>query len=257
MNRVLIILLFLLGISNSIIFAQSGKTPESFDVTSLGQAIFIYKTMNQGRLPTNWNELGQIYNLKALDNNLLGRESYPLEDHYQFITQPMFLTDMGWSDLNGSQILLIRTVPLESKDAVGTGIQRQRRYVIYQRQNGEIGAISIPEQIVQTMLQKAGITITPKAGLPAVEDDEKIIPVPPRHLIPNPSLPQLQALNAANQQAPATPSPSEVKSQPVPLASVPAEPADESRIPLWIYGVIILSLGCIGGIWFFFLREKK
>jgi hypothetical protein len=40
--------------------------------------------------------------------------------------------------------------------------------------------------------------------------------------------------------------------------TIPSSPIESNTsISIWIYIIILLSLGCIGGIWFLFLREKK
>lgn len=158
---ILLSLAILLGLPA---FAAGPETPEHHEISVMRSVIMAYGMM-KGQLPTSWTQIGGFYNLHGVDANLKGRQSYPIEDHYQFITQPMSLPDA-----EGSQVLLLRTLPLAHHDE---GDKPPRfRYLVYQRNDGKIIFTSLTEQEVQSMLHKSGVTITRKAGLPAVEDDE-------------------------------------------------------------------------------------
>jgi len=69
------------------------------------------------------------------------------------------------------------------------------------------------------------------------------------------------ASSQAETPPPATPMTSAAPASSAPVAAPSPTVAETSTgasgIPLWIYGVILLSIGCIVGIGFLFLREKK
>jgi len=146
----------------------SSSAPESAAVTALRALIEWHPKVRNGQPLTSWDQAKKIYNVEALNRSLAGLPVYPLEDHYQFITQPLPLRGE-----EGSQVLLIRTVPLEKNDP-DSRKSRQYRYLVYRNSEGKILSIRMPEETVQEMLKKAGVTITPKPGLPATETEDRI-----------------------------------------------------------------------------------
>lgn len=163
--------LFFLGIASLVVLVSSaaGVTPENIAVGNLASLMAVYPENHNGLQLTGWDQVKAFYNLDAINRSLVGRQSYPIEDHYQFMNQELPL--LG---LPGSQILLIRTVPLRKPYELYATKDRQWRYLVYRRSDGEILSSSMSEDAVEKTLQKAGVTITPKAGLPAVETDERV-----------------------------------------------------------------------------------
>ena len=146
--------------------ATTIDTPESAALGNLASVMGMYGLMHEHRLPTTWDQIKEIYDIEYFNQRLIGRQSYPLQDHYQFITQPLPLikNDEG-------QVLLIRTVPLGDRKQDPSKPPQLRRYLIYMQKTGDIVSIGMSEEDVQAMLKKASVTITPKPGLPEVEYD--------------------------------------------------------------------------------------
>lgn len=237
-------------------FASSLMTPENAEVGGIARAMRMYQTLNQGQLPTNWAQLRQVYNLDVVNSHLVGRQSYPIEDHYQFITQPLLLS----YPVDG-RVLMIRTVPLENLSEPDK-TQRQRwRYLIYQNKKGDILSKRIAEKEVQNMLNSAGMKIIPKAGLPAVETDERIPgteptpqpnPADAAFLTQHPELdPSKKASSPASSIRPlASPSPT---LQPL-LAKHPA-PKNEAPLSMaWLYSLAAIILA---GLCFIIYRSRS
>jgi len=173
-----------------IVFADTLITPERASVGGIIGCIRMYRWQNNNQMPISWNQLKQTEGIAEkidhLNKSLIGLQSYPIEDHYQFVTSAMTFEDHGV--IQGSQVLLIRTVPLAEPDQVGgndTG--KQYRYLIYQDKEGRINDTRISENDVQSMLKKSGVTITPKAGLPAVETEQRQGPDTTHTRQPNPA----------------------------------------------------------------------
>jgi len=144
------------------------STPEVTAIDAVSVIVGLYAKEHNGQLPVSWDQLRNDIDLEKLNQSLVGWAAHPIEDHYAFINQPLSLPDS-----EGSQVLLIRTVPLE-RGTVEEGNRQQWRYLIVRRGDGRTVSVKLPEERVQTMLQKAGITITPKAGLPAIESAERL-----------------------------------------------------------------------------------
>ncbi len=68
--------------------ASVTKTPEMAAIDSL-TTIFEIHEERYGKLPHDWSELSQTMDLQKLNRDLRYRQSYPIQDHYQFITQQM------------------------------------------------------------------------------------------------------------------------------------------------------------------------
>lgn len=169
--------LFILSMAGWLSFASADSlvTPENGAVGGIARAIAIYQTLNNGQTPTSWEQLSRVYSLDKVNENLIGRQSYPIQDRYQFITQPMSFRGHGEVTSEGSQVILIRTVPLEKVVGKDISQKRQWRYLVVRSKSGEISSVSLPEADVQAMLRASGVIITPKPSLPAVETDELVV----------------------------------------------------------------------------------
>jgi hypothetical protein len=155
----------LFGLSAAASLASSWKTAESSRVSALGTAFGAYKVVNKGSLPQNWDDLSRFCHIDAMNQGLRRAGLPPLQDRYEFVAQDLpYIFDSDSAYEKGSRVLLIRTVPMAEE-----GSERQYRYLIYQRANGEIQSGILTEERVQQMLKQANMTITPKPGLPAVE----------------------------------------------------------------------------------------
>lgn len=156
------------------------STPEVTALDAVSVVVELYAKEHNGQPPASWDQLRNDIDLEKLNQSIVGWAAHPIEDHYAFINQPLSLPDS-----EGSQVLLIRTVPLE-RGTVKKDTQQQWRYLIVRRKDGRTVSVKLPEARVQTMLQKAGITITPKAGLPAIESAEQLSGAVPQSQ-PNPA----------------------------------------------------------------------
>ncbi len=150
-------------------FASSFATSEKVEVDNIASVLNIYKVTHNNQFPSKWEQVSEIYDIAKVNKNLNYPQSYPIEDHYQFVAQPMFLPGA-----EGSRVLLIRAVPLQASSEIDENTDKQWRYVIYSDSKGNVLTTRLSENDVQAMFKKAGVTITPKAGLPTVESDEKI-----------------------------------------------------------------------------------
>jgi len=233
--------------------ASSLMTPENAVMGGIARAMRMYQIVNQGRLPSNWAQLRQVYNLDEVNRVLEGRQSYPIEDHYQFITQPLSLP----YPVDG-RVLMIRTVPLENLLEPDPAKRQQWRYLIYQNKKGDILSTRISEKDVQNMINSAGVRITPKAGLPAVETDERI---PGTELTPQPNPadapflaqhPELDPSRKAPFLAPsfsATPLPSSTpQHSPAKTEQLVVKEGPSLRLG-WLYIFVVVVLAGVGCIW--------
>lgn len=160
-------------------------TPELMTINALSLAFEGYKERN-GKFPASWEELSRTVNLEKLNRNLRYRQSYPIQDHYEFVDKAMPFPNEEGILGEGSQVLLIRTVPLENLSEPDLSKRQQWRYLIVRLKNGETISTRLSEKAVQAMLKRAGVVITPKPGLPAVETDD-IIPEREPKPQPNPN----------------------------------------------------------------------
>ncbi len=200
--------------------------------------------------------------LERLNQSLVGRQSYPIQDHYQFIAQPMSIEDE-----EGSRVLMIRTVPLENLSESDEAKRQQWRYLIYKNSTGDILTARLSEEKVQAMLKSAGVTITPKPGLPAVETDERI---PEREPKPQPNPNDAEFLKQHPELDPErtgkrmpegvpppsfTPSPEPPKSQPSAPVTMTQAPAVEAG-PNWFLILVVLLVAIGAGVVLFRFFSK-
>lgn len=230
------------------------STPEVTAIDAVSVVIGLYAKEHNGQLPVSWDQLRNDVDLEKLNQSVVGWAAHPIEDHYAFINQPLSLPDS-----EGSRVLLIRTVPLEL-GTVEKDNHRQWRYLIVRRQDGRMVSVKLPEASVQTMLQKAGITIAPKAGLPAVESAEPLSGAVPQSQ-PNPA-----DAEYLRQHPELDPTGARVVSAPFPPPSATARPIERS-IPtptsqaqhypslFPILSVILIGM-MVAGITHLFLRRK-
>jgi hypothetical protein len=257
---ILILLVIICGTTEAAL--ADGESVEAGKLIGLSRAISIYKTMNHGLLPNNWSDIGPYYHLESVNYDLVGTSGYPLEDHYQFIAQPMVLPDMGLSNLDGSQVLLIRTVPLASKADMDSANPQEWRYVIFQGKDGRISSATLSEKDIQLMLKTAGLTITRKAGLPAVEQYERISPPvrsPKQSLDESSKHPEFRSGVSTAGTAPSSNQSS--SSQPTsPVAALPTavpqvSPGNDAGIPWRLYGIVAFILAVLLGVAYFLSRR--
>jgi hypothetical protein len=173
----IIVMACLLNINVQLVKASSLVTPERHAINVTGQLMAMYKTLHDGILPQNWEDLSSLYDLASLNKSIELRGTAPIQDRYQFITQ-----NLPYIDEPDSRVLLIRTVPLSERKSS----PRKWRYLIYQHPDGEILSTRLPENRVQEMLQNANITIIPKAHLPSVEYEDYLPGKEPKPT-PNPN----------------------------------------------------------------------
>lgn len=254
MKQAILSLLFVACVFSHLGHATSLMTPENVTMSGIAQAMRVYQTLHQGQLPTNWTQIREVYDVDQANKNLAGRQSYPIEDHYQFVAQPLQTLD------GNAQVLLIRTVPLQRLEdqTHQENNSAQWRYMVTRSKNGVISSTRLPESTVQAMLQKSGVTITPKAGLPKLETDERIPGTEPTPQ-PNPAdaaflaqHPELDPSRKASSPTPsfsATPLPS-LTPQPSPAKPArPMEKEEPSSNLGWFYALGAAVLAGIGYIW--------
>lgn len=154
-----------------IIFAPVVKadtvSAERVQIEQIGSAFRIFSKENLGEVPRSWSDISKYYDLEFGNRTLVGRQSYPIQDHYEFISNPALVLE------DGSRVLFLRTIPLRRSAEPGGAIERQWRYLICQRKDGKILSLRIPENAIQTMLRNSGVSIVPKSGLPPIESDER------------------------------------------------------------------------------------
>ena len=200
---------------------------ESIKVLNLGLFIEAYSQNHNGNLPSSWNELDTFASLTAFGNP-------PIQDRYALV--PNTPTS---NDLEGAQVLAIGNAA--STDAIEEG---RGRFIIYRTKNGEYLHGWYSEEKVQKIIAETHIvvpspTVTPSSNSTSLNSTNGDTPE-------NEITPIQSASHAPISSAPAIPTPQ---------AQLSTETS--TSMPLWVYGIIALSLGCIGGIWFLFLREKK
>ncbi len=144
--------------------ASSIVSNERASLDSMSSAMKAYARTTNAEQITNWTQLQKIFNLAASNHNIQATRGagYTLENHYDFITQPLPLPKY-----EGSQILLVRTVPLQ--DAEGGALFR---YLIVRTKDGYVSVIQLHEDKVKEMFENAGVSLpVPKPGLAAVETE--------------------------------------------------------------------------------------
>lgn len=217
-------------------FAQATTivSPERASLGQLATAIKVYLILHNGQRVTSWAEVREIYDLDAANNNLRGKPAYPLEEHYEFISQ-----QVPFPGYEGSNVVMIRTVPLQRAEG-----QPKWRYLVGRTKDGDLTATRLSEEEVQAMFQQAGVPLPmPKTGLAAVEIE---------------AMPKLGEPPPTDQPAQPSTTPTKHAVAPEPMLSGPATPAPTtvavaktpSRWP-WIgVGMLVLIVG-----WFVWKRR--
>lgn len=235
--RNLLLILICCGITMHDAFAGARQTPEAVVVSHITNAISAY-SKGYGRMPSTWEELGQIIILETENKAMSGTYGYRIQDRYQFIAQPMAVP--ADEDLNylGTQVLLIRTVPLKNTRD-DTGKTSLQRYLVYQNKAGNILSMNMPEEKVQAMLAKSGVRLISPQGAPATESDE----VAPR--------PEKGASEPDQSDLPGKPKAPSTIPSPVPRSPVvqtPAAVSDHSAsVWPWVVGAI-LAIVLVGAL---------
>jgi hypothetical protein len=256
--------------------AKAAGIPETVKLYAVGKMMEDYAFSNQGRMPTSWAQLYEGRNPASMNKMLVGDGVCSFRDRYHFVTQPMPFRGSSAGVPEGSQVLLIRSVPLVKGPQAIQGRQNQRRYLIYGTPNGRAEWTSVSEEEVQSMLTSAGVTLTPKLGLPAVETEERVSqratqtanPADVEFLKLHPELDPLRKATIStvpSHEGPVAEPNSEVPSNANPAAQSPSAPlavpvpaADEGGVSLWLIGgPLVLGLGV--GVWLvrFAKRSRK
>lgn len=220
--------------------AEEGRTKEGQMIFGIGQAMDVYKLVHEGRLPKNWHEISEITNLGEKNEGMIRRYGYKLEDRYEFITQPMPV----YGEL-GTQVLMIRTLPLKDRKPMLDGSYQLYRYIVYQYPSGNISGSWIPEEIVQKTLKTAGVIVTPKSGLPEFEYDKHPLDyVPPADGIDrlDPVVPP-KASSASPSESPPSPVSPLKPTLPAQIVFTVTAPASRSWI-IWLLAVITALVVC-------------
>ena len=252
MKKIILVLLFGACVFPNRVSATVLSTPEHATIGGIGLMVSIYQQEHDGQLPTTWAQLGEYLNLEKTNRELASRQSSVpqptfIQDRYQFITQPL------WAISEESRVLIMRTVPLahlENLKKKQIPIEKQWRYVVLQNKEGNIRGTRLPEKEIQEMLKKAGMTITPKPGLPAVETNERM---PGAELNPQPN-----PVDAAYLAQHSKLDPARIAFSPTP-ATTPAKteqlvPKEAPPSTAWPY---ILAVVLVGGLVFIIYRRRK
>lgn len=140
--------------------ADTIVSSEKIALYQMATAIKVYPILHNGQQVTTWAQVSEVYNLAAANKTLRGKPAHPLEDHYEFVAQPV-----PFPRYAGSAVVLVRTVPLQRAEG-----QPKFRYLIGRTKDDELNATRLPEEEVQAMFQQANVPLpTPKPGLPEVE----------------------------------------------------------------------------------------
>jgi len=208
---------------------------ESTTVRNLGLFVQSYAQNHNGSLPASWSQLDAFTPLSAFGNP-------PIQERYALVTGASPSDELG-----GAQVLIIGDGP--SSDAVE---KDAGRFIVYRTKNGEYLHGWYPEEKAQKIITQMHVAVPPPSVTPP--------PSTPQPLPPVTTSNQLQETNVAPPQTTfpdATPSaPTVPPPTPKPIAEI--TPASDTGIPVWLYGIVVLSIAIIaGGYWYFFLRPKK
>jgi hypothetical protein len=215
-----------------------GTTFVSPERTALGQlatAIKVYPLLHNGQRVTTWAQVREVFDLDAANKSLIGKPSYPLEAHYEFVNQKVAVP--GYE---GSEVIMVRTVPLQRAEG-----EAKWRYLVGQSKDGSMTATRMPEEEVRAMFQQAAVPLpAPRPGLPPVE-----LEVMPKLDEPPPNA------SAAVDATPTPAAPAPATSVPTATPSVPPQPATsvaqtpdatvERKSPVWPWLVGIAALSVI------------
>lgn len=186
MNKTLLGLLWFLSMD---VMASILVTADSQTAQNVAMLMMSYREAHGGQLPTTWNQINELIDSDTLNKGMVMRYGYKIEDRYVFVTQPMSLDEQA-----GTQVLLIRTIPLQDRKPMLDGKYQRYRYLVYMFPDGSISCGWFTEKSVQKMLNKAGVTITPKPGLPEFEYDQRPLDyVPPAEGTTKPWVPPAKA----------------------------------------------------------------
>ena len=137
---------------NGDVIARTSATPESIIIQNVASDMRSFQE-TKGHYPTNWMEFEQVFSLDKINEEYLKTTPvYPLQRHYVFVTDkiPMLGNQEG-------EVFLIRAEPSPNpikENAIG-------RYIISKNEEG-LKFHWYPEEKVQQMLAKAGVTELPK-----------------------------------------------------------------------------------------------
>jgi len=129
----------------------AGKwTSEQAAMNNIVSAMRLFVDINHGAFPTNWFEVNSVIDLNQLNEQVLAKSSvFPLQEHYSFVFQEIpFLN-------SDEKVFLIRTSPVENSEKI------LGRHLIALNEGG-LSYRWLPEEKVQQMLAKAGVTELPK-----------------------------------------------------------------------------------------------
>lgn len=218
------------------------------------RAIQLYLLNNGGRMPERWEHIKKSYSSEYVNrqlNQFTAFQSYSLEDHYQFVTQLMPYIEGGHVE-DGSQVLLIRTVPLEGGAQLNPEIKNQKRwrYIIYKDSNGNILSSRASESDVKIMLDKSGVRLNRIPGLPEVETESLLPDKEKTHFVNS----EEQEFLLQNPQFDPSRNSSEVRSIAKERSVDDTSPTDKSYLHIF---VIILLCVAIIAIWWFWPKKAK
>ncbi len=240
MKTALLLILALLQLTTLEIDADEGRTKEGRMVFEVAQVMRTYQLLHSGHLPITWIQISECYELDSQDQEMLRRYGYKLKDRYEFITQPMPVYGEP-----GTQVLMIRTLPLKDRKPMLDGSYQLYRYIVYQYPSGNISGSWIPEEIVQKTLKTAGVIVTPKSGLPEFEYDKHPLDyVPPADGIDrlDPVVPP-KASSASPSESPPSPVSPLKPTLPAQIVFTVTAPASRSWI-IWLLAVITALVVC-------------
>jgi hypothetical protein len=212
---------------------------------------------HNGQMPVSWDELNAYVPLADLGTPSI-QERYTLASNAPIS-----------EELDGGQVLAIGRIPFSDDIEQGIG-----RFLILRTKEGEYRAAWRLEDKVQKIIAETHLVVpsqtVPQPAKPSYPPHEPMTREQYETLKRSDALPlhqEIPIIDSSN-SVPSNPTPVSSDELPpvatspkstLPAVSAPSQiqPISDTGIPSWIYGIILLSMGCIAGVWFFFLREKR
>ena len=200
---------------------------ENSKVRQLGILVEVYAQNHNGSLPTSWSQLDAFTSLNAFGNP-------PIQDRYALITGAFPSEELG-----GAQVLIIGDGPSSDNVEKGAG-----RFIVYRTKSGEYLHGWYSEPKVQKIIAQTHIVVPPLPITPPTSNPQLQPPVTSNN--------QVQENNTSPQQPAFPDTVSSTSTAPTPPSKPTAEvmPTIGANTPLWIYVVIVLSVGLIGTVWY-------
>ena len=222
-------------LAGQFVHADTVVSPEGAALSQLATAMKVYSILHNGQQARTWTQVSNVFDLNATNKNLRSKPSYPIEDHYEFLSQTVPIPGN-----EGSEVVMIRTVPLQRAEG-----QPKWRYLVGRSKEGDLSATRLPEETVQSMFRQAGVPLpSAKARLPEVELE--FMPHLNEPIESTPSDRKSADVKHSPSAFPSSAGHTLPQTSPVPATPVAQTPAvaSERRASVWpwLVGILILVL---------------